>query len=151
LVFFGHKLVGDSISFQHHLANRYDLELTAAAADWEDAAERRRSDFMNTSPRSFVKVALQETEHAAFGSHLLTLEIFSDELPLSAARFLRLCKGRHEDPANPGYLGSECSRVQKGDFLQFGKLACSPQSLATLDDEAFIHSHEEPGMVGFVG
>lgn len=122
-----------------------------AAVDWVDAAEKRGLDHMNTSKNSFVKLALLEPDDAAFGAHSVKLEIFSDQLPLSSSRFLQLCQGKTNDESNPGYLGSSCTRVQKGDFLQFGKLEVDPSKLKTFEDEAFIYNHEEPGMVGFVG
>lgn len=59
--------------------------------------------------------------------------------------------GSNEAPSQPGYKGTICSRIQKGDFMQFGKIFSLPSDYPTLNDEHFIYNHEIPGMVGFVG
>jgi cyclophilin family peptidyl-prolyl cis-trans isomerase len=112
---------------------------------------------MNTSHNTFVRIAIMETDHEAYGPHFINLEVYSKELPLSTKRFLSLCKGRSTssgknlDPLHPGYIGTICTRIQKGDFLQFGKIDKLPDHVKNIDDEHFIYDHSEPGMVGFVG
>lgn len=90
----GQKLIGDYQSLQTHLSNKYDVELNENAADAVDAAEKRRFDHMNTSPNTFVKVAILDTEHEDYGPHFINIEVFSQDLPQSSKRFLNLSQGR---------------------------------------------------------
>ena len=124
--------------------------MNVATAETLDSAERRRFDFMNTSASTFVKIGVVDADHELYGPHYLTIQLFLEDLPLSCQRFMTLCKNKPMSPGEPSYIGSSCSRIQKGEFIQFGKVE-GGNNLPPLHDEHFIHHHDEPGMVGFIG
>jgi hypothetical protein len=149
-VLFGKNFIGDFQKFQSHLNHKFDLTLNETTADSMDAAEKRRFDYMNTSQSTFVKIGIVDTDHEMYGPQYIQIQLFMHDLPLSCNRFLSLCKNKPGNPAEPSYLGSMCSRIQKSEFIQFGKVE-GGKELPALHDEHFIYHHDEPGMVGFIG
>ena len=151
-VFFGHQFVGGFQELQAHFNAKYEeLELNENAALCVDPAETRMSVHINSSPNTFIKVGILDEDHEDYGPHHINIELFSEDLPLTTGRFLALSQGKNGNPAHPGYLETSCSRIQKRDFLQFGKISGLPSDYPVLADERFIFDHSQPGMIGFVG
>jgi len=87
----------------------------------------------------------------------ITLELFADKLPKTAANFLDLCsgdKGHHALTRRPlTYEGSSFHRIVDGAFVQGGDFifgdgtGCESVYGGTFDDEGYHFCHDREGML----